>query len=235
MTSSDADTGPNVPGLIPEPREITLLGGMTELSGDVRLVTSNVLPLQRKAMRGILAAAGVRVVANKKKFVIEARVEDIESLDVADVPPDKRDEYYEMTLRDNRVFIRTASQAGALWGIHVLAGIYYASADVMEAPNLVVRDWPAIPWRGIFVESKWGPDRMEQSDWCVTIDRLASLRMNVLGVGIYGCWGNCRNEGQPTEFLMTPAQGTASMASRRSSAMPRRRRSTSVWRFSTAG
>ena len=48
---------PLVPGLVPEPRDVSLLGGDAELSQDVRLVTSNVLPMQRKAMRGILTSA----------------------------------------------------------------------------------------------------------------------------------------------------------------------------------
>jgi len=31
--------------------------------------------------------------------------------------------------------------------------------------------------------------------------------MNTLGIGLYGCWGSCRYEGQPTEFLMVPVPG----------------------------
>ena len=28
-------------------------------------------------------------------------------------------------------------------------------------PNMLIRDWPSLPNRGIFVENKWGPDRMK--------------------------------------------------------------------------
>ncbi len=194
----------NLPGLLPAPRNVTFLGGTAELSEDVRLVTSDVLPLQRKAMRGILTSAGIRVVANKKKFIIEAKVGDMADLDVSDVPEAARDEYYELEVRDNRVYIRTATQAGALWGTQTLGCIYRANALGHEIPNVLIRDWPDMPSRGIFVESKWGPDRMALSDWYLVIDRLSALKMNCLGVGIYGCWGKCRFEGKPTEFLMVP-------------------------------
>jgi len=61
--------------------------------------------------------------------------------------------------------------------------------------------------RGIFVENKWGPDRMSLADWRTVIDRLSAMKLNRLGIGLYGCWGSCRFEGQPTEFLMVPVPG----------------------------
>jgi hypothetical protein len=203
-TMSTTNSGDFVPGFFPEPKHVELLGGDSELSQDVRLVTSNVLPLQRKAMRGILTGAGVRVVANKKKYVIEASVVDPAELDLADVPEAARDEYYELEVSGSLVFIRTASQAGALWGTQGVAHIYRALARGAVIPNLLIRDWPSLPNRGIFVENKWGPDRMTLGDWRQVIDRLAALKMNRIGVGLYGCWGRCRFENRLTEFLMTP-------------------------------
>ena len=74
------------PELFPQPKQITILEGDSELSNDIRLVTSNVLPLQRKAIRSILTAAGVKVVANKKRYVVEATVSSPDDFDLADVP-----------------------------------------------------------------------------------------------------------------------------------------------------
>jgi hypothetical protein len=161
-----------------------------------------VLPLQRKAMRGILTGAGVRVVANKKKYVIEAKVVDAAELDMSDVPAAAREEYYELEVSGSLVFIRTATQMGALWGMQGVAAIYQALARGVAIPNLLIRDWPLLPNRGIFVENKWGPDRMTLTDWCLVIDRLARMKMNRLGIGLYGCWGSCRFEDRPTEFLL---------------------------------
>ena len=117
-----------IPGLFPHPKDVTLTGGNTDLSQDVRLVTSNVLPLQRKAMRGVLAEAGVRVVANKKKYVIEAIVEDDSGFDLSDVPEKAREEYYELELRDSVVTMRTPTQTGALWATQTLGTIFEAFA-----------------------------------------------------------------------------------------------------------
>ena len=39
--------------LYPQPKKIEQLEGMSELSNDIRLVTDNVYPLQRKAIRSI--------------------------------------------------------------------------------------------------------------------------------------------------------------------------------------
>ncbi len=196
-----------IPGLFPEPKSVTLTGGNTELSPDVRLVTNNVLPLQRKAMRGVLAEAGVRVVANKKKYVIEAIVEDESAFDLTDVPEAAREEYYQLELRDSVVTLRTPTQMGALWATQTLGAIYKAFAGGYVPPNMTIRDWPVLTSRGIFVEDKWGPDRMKLPDWCLLIDRLSALKLNRLGVGLYGCWGNCRFEGDLTEFLQVPVPG----------------------------
>ena len=58
--------------LFPQPKEVILGEGISELAMDVRLSTSNVLPIQRKALRSILTMGCVRVVANKKKYVVDA-------------------------------------------------------------------------------------------------------------------------------------------------------------------
>ncbi|MCK5801208.1 MAG: family 20 glycosylhydrolase [Lentisphaeria bacterium] len=202
MTAND--TGPVISGLLPEPKRIEFTGGDSELAHDVRLVTSNVLPMQRKGMRGILTSAGVRVVANKKKYVIEAKVEPPEEFDFAGVPEECRSEYYELEVQGAMIFIRASTQEGVLWGTQTLAAIFKAVTRGEVVPNMIIKDWPVMSDRGIFVECKWGPDRMDLMDWSLVVDRIASLKMNRLGIGVYGCWGNCRFEGKPTEFLMVP-------------------------------
>lgn len=207
---------PVIAGLFPEPKLVTILEGQSDLCTDVRLVTSNVLPLQRKAMRGILTGAGIRVVANKKKYVIEAKVETEDAFDFPDIPAEAKEEYYELEIQGSMVFIRTPSQLGALWGTQTLGTIYRALSQGITIPNLLIRDWPSMPNRGIFVENKWGPDRMLLPDWCEVIDRLSALKMNRLGIGLYGCWGSCRFEGRPTEFLMVPVPGHEELRSEHS-------------------
>ena len=89
------------------------------------------------------------------------------------VPETARDEYYELELKGNKAVIRAASFAGVLWGVRTLTGIYRAASMGTRMSNLAIRDWPDMPNRGIFVEDKWGPDRMTLSDWCLVIDRMS--------------------------------------------------------------
>ena len=64
-----------------------------------------------------------------------------------------------------------------------------------------------------------GPDWMSREDWFLVIQRLAAHKMNRLGIGLYGCWGNCRFEpgpdgqGWPTEFLLVPVPGHSELKS----------------------
>jgi hypothetical protein len=195
-----------LPELFPQPKNLVTLEGMSELSNDIRLVTSNVLPLQRKAIRSILTDAGVKVVANKKRYIVDAKVEDASEFDLSKVPEASQKEYYELKVVGSEVFIRAPYQEGTVWASQTLASIFKRNQSGAELPNILIKDWPDIPSRGIFVENKWGPDRMTMGDWYQAIDTLSSVKMNIMGIGLYGCWGSCRFEGpdKPTEFLNVP-------------------------------
>jgi hypothetical protein len=195
-----------IPELFPQPKFLEATGGDSDLALDVRLVTRDVSPLQRKAVRSILTAAGVRVVANKKKYVVDARVEEHSSFELDDVPAACRKDYYELRVTGSEVYIRSPEQEGAVWASHTLASLFRHVIRGHDLPNLQIRDWPQLPVRGVFVENKWGPDRMCLADWYQTIDEMAAVKLNTIGVGLYGCWGRCRfeNGDRPSEFLMVP-------------------------------
>jgi hypothetical protein len=195
-----------MPELFPRVKHCELTGGVSELGIDVRLVTNNVLPIQRKAVRSVLTAAGVRVVANKKKYVVNAQVEAPEKFDLSAVPEDCHCDYYELTVSGSEVHIRSPYQEGMVWASQTLASLFRLILQEKTVPNLTIKDWPMMPMRGIFVENKWGPDRMCNTDWFQAIDAVSSVKMNTLGIGLYGCWGSCRFEGaeRPSEFLMVP-------------------------------
>lgn len=170
----------------PMPRVITENEGTTELSQDVRLVTTHVLPMQRKAMRGIFADAGIRVVANKKKFVIEVFVKPAEELDLSEVPEDSRDGYFEVHIQDNTVQIISCSQEGALWGSHAFAAIYKSLCEKFTiVPNMTVRDWPIFKNRGLVLGM--GSDLAEKAlDEVKTIVNIsADNRLNMIGVPLF--------------------------------------------------
>jgi len=198
-----------IPELIPDPREVCRCEGVASLSTSVSLSSGGLERADEEALASVLASAGISLTQNGGGTAIAVRVGASADLKLGDVPEPARGEYYELELRGADVAIRALERAGAIWGTHTLVDLFRAQGNGADLPNLAIRDWPDLPNRGIFVESKWGPDRMTPADWKVTIDRLAGLKMNRMGIGLYGCWGNCRYEGpnRPTEFLMAPVPG----------------------------
>ena len=100
-------------------------------------------------------------------------------------------------------------QAGTLIGA-TPAGLYVGCQTLRQllnnesaVPLLRIVDWPDFRYRGLYIESKWGPDLMSLDDWKVMVDYMASLKLNSLGVGVYGCWVTQYGE-QTTEFMMLP-------------------------------
>ena len=194
------------PELYPVPKQVTVLEGMSDLSTDVRLVTNSVAPLQRKAIRTVLADVGIRVVANKKKYLVEVRVEPEENFDMSDVPESCRGDYYELRIEASEIKIAAPAQAGTVLASYTLAALLRRFLAGNPLPNVFVRDWPSCANRGIFIDCAWGMDKMNLSDWHKAIDAMAAMKLNVLGIGFYNCTGTARFEGKgrPGEFLMAP-------------------------------
>ncbi|MEW6755089.1 MAG: glycoside hydrolase family 20 zincin-like fold domain-containing protein, partial [Candidatus Latescibacterota bacterium] len=190
----------DLPCLVPQPQQVTLETGRVDLRQPLALRAA---PELVEVAAQVLRQAGARV-ADGAAWSVEVDAAPDGSLS-AHGP-----EAYELQVGADGARIRGASEAGCLWGVHTLAELCRQALAGRPLPALRVRDWPDLPHRGIFVESKWGPDRMGRDDWFLVVDRLARLKMNRLGIGLYGCWGSCRFEpgpagsGWPTEFLMVP-------------------------------
>ena len=146
--------------LFPQPKEVILGEGISELAMDVRLSTSNVLPIQRKALRSILTMGGVRVVANKKKYVVDAQVLGPDAFDLSRIPSELRHDFYELEIKGSEVFIRTPYQAGTVWAAQTLSLLFNMMFKGRAVPNLVIRDWPVVPLRGMVMDADWGTERM---------------------------------------------------------------------------
>lgn len=175
-----------MPFFIPQPQVIELQEGVTELSPDVRLATSNVIPFMRKTMRSIFTASAIRVVANKKRFVIQVNIVDEADAHWEDVPEELRLDYYRMDIVNNVVTISSPSQVGAIWGVQSFADLYQASGPDTVIPNCVIRDWATTPIRGAMIRATHMSKRMRLEEYSTIVDRLARSRMNTLIVGLYG-------------------------------------------------
>ena len=176
-----------VPELFPQPKSITSLGGESELAADVRLVTNDVSPLQRKAICSILASAGVRVVANKKKYVVDAKVESAENFDLKGIPAHLRGSYYELTIRGSEVKIRAPEQEGTVWASQTLATLFRLFLKGHKFPNLLIRDWCIMPWRGFYLPCTPGVDHLAMTDGMQLLDLMSASKLNLLILDFYQC------------------------------------------------
>ena len=185
MATLNVNVTTELPPLLPPPRHIEVLEGTTTLSADVRLSTRDVLPFMRKGMRGIFTAAEIRVVANKKKFVIEVHVVEESEVDLSDVPEALRNDAYEMEIVDNLVTIRSASQSGAAWGVQTFADIYVSAGPESVIPNVKIRDWASAPVRGFFLPCTPALEMMRYDEFTEVVDRMARAKCNLLGVELF--------------------------------------------------
>jgi len=93
--------------------------------------------------------------------------------------------------------------AGTFYAAQTLRQMLRSQNGSVATGAVRIVDWPDFAYRGLYMESKWGPDLMSLQDWKDLVDYLASLKFNSLGVGVYCCW--CvQYEGKRTEFLMVP-------------------------------
>ena len=183
--STTADSLDNLP-LSPQPREVNILDGTTELCSDVRLATSDVLPFVRKSMRGVLSSAGIRVVANKKKFVVYVNVVSRDQFHLDDLSEEQVNDYYEIDIVDNIVTIRSPAQPGAVWGIQTYTQIYGLKGPGAEIPNVHIRDWSEKQYRGIYLPATSGIGWMRADEVYAVMDRITREKMNVFAFGVYG-------------------------------------------------
>lgn len=132
-----------------------------------------------------------------------------------EVPPEARnpDQAYQLCIEGDRARVTAATPVGAVWAAQTLAALMARSAEGhLTAPRLAITDWPDMAHRGLFCESRWGPDLMSLDDWKEALDYLVALKMNVLTVGVYNCWP-IQYYGRVSEWLMVPIQALPELRS----------------------
>jgi hypothetical protein len=113
------------------------------------------------------------------------------------------DQGYSLEVKEDEISIKAETTVGLFYAAQTFKQLLTLEGSGLYFPVIKINDWPQFKYRGLFVESKWGPDLMTLDDWKEAIDYLASLKMNFMGVGIYGCW--CiQYDNKITEFLTVP-------------------------------
>lgn len=181
--------------LFPQPKQITEFDQVLDLAGrPVQIVTDDDSRLVQNGAK-LLAQGRVGV---GDPYHIDLRVG---AADPAWPDGANREEAYTLDLRPDGGRLDAATPAGAFLGCQTLRQLLQATDHPRSAVRIT--DWPDLRFRGLYVESKWGPDLMTLADWQALIDDLASRKFNSLGIGVYGCW-IVQYGGKRTEFLMLP-------------------------------
>jgi len=160
--------------------------------------------------RVALERAGLTVARRGETPAYELIVERTRSAPFSGIPATAAPEAYRCAVGARKGLIQASSAGGAWNGI----ATFLAAARIVRQGRVLgevlVEDWPDMAWRGVFMEDKWGTDLMSLEEWKRVLDTLVGLKMNVLGVGLYGCW--CvQYGGRVTEFLMASVPGHAEL------------------------
>ncbi|MEM2702909.1 MAG: glycoside hydrolase family 20 zincin-like fold domain-containing protein [Candidatus Bathyarchaeia archaeon] len=112
-------------------------------------------------------------------------------------------EGYVLEIQDGKIIVAGNTPAGTFYAGETLKQLLKLKGGKMVLPKVIVKDWPDYKYRGLYIESKWGPDLMDLNGWKTLIDFMASLKLNFLCIGVYGCWV-IQYDNQITEFLFIP-------------------------------
>jgi|GEM_PF-628128 len=93
---------------------------------------------------------------------------------------------------------------GVFYAVQTLISII-ESSDSPAIPAQLIRDWPGMKYRELFIEDKWGPDLMTLQDYKDLIDQMARKKLNKLSIAMYGCW-NVQYRNEVLEFFMLPLE-----------------------------
>ncbi len=120
---------------------------------------------------------------------------------------------YELVADGAAARIAAESMAGAQWGVQTLAKLLRKDEQGrVVLPRVRIVDWPDMAYRGLFCESRWGPDLMSLEDWKAAVDYLVELKFNMLTVGIYNCWP-IQYYGRVSEWLLVPIRALPQLKS----------------------
>lgn len=123
-----------------------------------------------------------------------------------DFPMENREEGYRLTVTGDDVYITGFGQTGLLYGIVTFCQLLRWHNGTAELPALEILDWPEMKMRGLFIETRYGTNVMEKEDWFQMLDRALEKKLNVMHIGIYGCW-TVQYDGRVSEYLYVPVPG----------------------------
>lgn len=190
--------------VFPEPRLCTLTSSsvcvnrgvnvrLGERAGDLERHSASLIEDALTAGTGLEVVIGAPATNDRIKQAQLAGLEDVAN----------RDQGYVLSVDRDCITIAAHTETGVFYGTQTLLQMIEREGESRSIPCGTIVDWPDRKYRGIFVESRWCSDMMKLDDWKRAIDLLASLKFNVLNIGIENCW-MIQYEGKRSEFLLVP-------------------------------
>lgn len=93
--------------------------------------------------------------------------------------------------------------AGAFYAAATFASLLFTEGNEVRLPLLSLLDYPDFPLRGNYIECRYGTEFLTREDWFRIIDYYASMKCNVLTIGVYGCWTR-QYDDEVSEYLYLP-------------------------------
>lgn len=113
------------------------------------------------------------------------------------------DEAYYIDVTDEGAILCGKTDKGAFYACITAKRLIYTEGDSLYIHKAYILDYPGYKNRGLTIETRCGSDLMTLQDWLDAIDYVADIKCNLLGVGLYNCWG-VQYDGVVSEYLYVP-------------------------------
>ncbi len=170
--------------------------------------------ISEKIMKEIGSAPEIIKGSLIKKDLLIIRISTFNYSQESELLPFQKEEAYCLDINQGDITIYANEGKGAFYGAQTLNQLIKIERNLLVLPVCKINDWPDKRHRGLFVENRYGTDRMTLHDWRKLIDYMASMKMNFLGVGVYGCW--CiQYQNEISEYLYLPINKYPDLKTRR--------------------
>ena len=115
------------------------------------------------------------------------------------------EEAYYVEVREDGATLCGKGEAGAFYSAVTFSEMLFTDADNVTVEESLILDWPDFMRRGHFIESRYGTEFLSREDWYNFIDYMASMKINNITIGVYGCWG-FQYDSRRMEYLYVPVK-----------------------------
>ncbi|MGH9522514.1 MAG: beta-N-acetylhexosaminidase, partial [Terriglobales bacterium] len=145
--------------LIPYPKQVDMGAGAVIVTSATRI---SVAAKHAKAdrMAAEMLAEEIESTTGHKPRIGESRVDAIVLTRLepkADDPPLFKNEGYTIEVKKGRIVVAGASDAGLFYGVQTLRQLLQPEGKKLRVPEVAIRDWPSMRWRGVHDDLSRGP------------------------------------------------------------------------------